>query len=182
MTTLIASTKIMQDGGSCDESCIMAAPTSGWQSSIFSIFSLDHSKTLPEHPNVIRHYCNIEIFSKYDDKDCLGWITIMELCDDKNLRQRLCEPDTTLDIGRRINIAIDVIKGLDHLESKNMKHFDIKPENICFLGNKAKLIDFGIVTQSSNQENCRKMGYTRRGTKYLDEDHLCKFVYILLDI
>ena len=78
---------------------------------------------------MIKHFVNIEVFSKRDKKkeDCLGWITIMEPCD-TDLRSRLKNGDLTLE--ERKKIAIGVKKGDEYLKQIGIHHYDKKPENI----------------------------------------------------
>ena len=58
---------------------------------------------VPIHRNVVRNFANIEIFDAGDrnKEDCLGWITIMEICD-SNLWNKLKRGNPTLHERKKI--------------------------------------------------------------------------------
>jgi len=120
---------------------------------------------------------NIEIYDKNDEdeEDCLGWITIMEICD-SDLRTKLKEQKLSLE--ERKKIAIGVRRGIDYLTEIGIRHHDVKPENILLKNGEAKIIDFGVVMDASGRQSFREMGYTRRGSKFKYFYSLCKFIKI----
>ena len=137
-------------------------------------FQFATNRIIPYHENVIRHFVNIEFFHKQDSKqeDCLGWLTVMELAED-NLRRVLKEDG--LDLEQRKEIALGVLWGFYYLWEKcGLYHYDRKLENILLADGIPKIIDFGLVMNKSFSSGCRKMGYTRNGSKYTASQSLGK--------
>ena len=129
---------------------------------------------MPIHENVIRNFTNIEIFDACDgnNEDCIGWITIMELCE-TTLREKLKNGNLTLD--ERKKIATGIRAGLNYLEKIGIIHKDRKLENFLLIGDVVKICDFGLVQEDSGRRSYRQLGYTRRGSKYRNKLALCKF-------
>ncbi|CBY13855.1 unnamed protein product [Oikopleura dioica] len=142
-----------------------------WRTNLISDFETatkdeeDDALVVPVHKNIIRNFANIEIFDSGDEEeeDSLGWITIMEKCDG-NLREKLKNGNPTLD--ERIKIATGIKSGLKYLEKVGIKHSDKKLANFLLIGDVAKVCDFGLVSELSERKSYRKLGYTRRGSKY----------------
>ena len=137
----------------------------------------DDSKVIPVHDNVIKNYANVELYFTIDDKDCIGWVTIMELCD-SNLRDELkkTKEGEELTLEARKTIALGVKEGEEYLGNIGIFHYDHKPENILLKDGKPKWIDFGIVEESTKRESYRQMGYVRRGSKFTNWRYLCKIL------
>ena len=129
---------------------------------------------IPIHDNVIKNLLNVELFLENDEnqEDCVGWITIMEKADDKNLRSLL--KDETIDTEQRETIATGILNGYEYLKTVGISHVDLEMENILFLDGTPKIIDFGVVEDRSRRESYREMGFTRRGSKYRSASALCK--------
>ena len=73
---------------------------------------------------------------------------VLEWVDGRPLREILAE-EGKLDPERAIHIACSVCEALDYLHANGVVHRDLKPENIMVgLGDRIKLIDFGIAGQS----------------------------------
>ncbi|CBY13561.1 unnamed protein product [Oikopleura dioica] len=131
-----------------------------------------NENVVPFHENVVRHYANIELYHHDDKKkeDCIGWITIMEKCDNDNLHNALKNDNLVLDDRKRI--ANGIISSLEYLQSIGITHCDKKPQNFLLLRNNTtnniipKLCDYGLITESSGRKSYREMGYARRGSKY----------------
>ena len=143
----------------------------------------DDERAIPVHDNVIKNYANVELYSTIDDKDCIGWVTIMELCD-CNLRERLKEgkEERKLTLEERKRIAIGVREGEEYLGKIGLFHYDQKPENILLKDGIPKWIDFGIVEESTQRKSYRQMGYVRSGSKFTNWRYLCKFLtWVLFD-
>jgi serine/threonine-protein kinase len=69
---------------------------------------------------------------------------VMEFLSGDNLGSAI-KNGTTGDLRNKLNIALNIARGLEHLASKGIIHRDIKPGNIQFDDSGvAKLIDFGI--------------------------------------
>ncbi len=71
----------------------------------------------------------------------------MDYCEGGTLRNLLLQP-IHLSLGQRLQIIIDVLKGLDYAHSHEIVHCDLKPENILLThtpkGWSARITDFGI--------------------------------------
>ena len=130
---------------------------------------------IPKHENVIKNFVNVELFHKKDknQEDCLGWITIMEKAGE-DLRKILKEEKIGID--ERKKIAKGIANGFVYLNKIGIVHFDRKMENILMLNGIPKIIDFGLVYESSGRTGYREMGYARRGSKFRDATALCKFI------
>jgi len=135
----------------------------------------DDALVVPIHENIIRNFANIEIYDSGNKKedDCLGWITIMEKCDG-NLREKLKNGNLTLKERKKITTGIK--SGLKYLEKIGIFHHDKKLANFLLIGDVAKVCDFGLVMELSGRKSYRKLGYTRRGSKYRRIDALCMFL------
>ncbi|CBY41172.1 unnamed protein product, partial [Oikopleura dioica] len=148
-----------------------------WRTHLISDFGTatnnkqDDALVVPVHENIIRNFANIEIYDSGDEKeeDCLGWISIMEKCDG-NLREKLKNGNPTLK--ERKKVAIGIKSGLKYLEKIGIEHFDKKLANFLLIGDVAKVCDFGLIKEWSERKSYRKLGYTRRGSKYREEDAL----------
>jgi serine/threonine protein kinase len=68
-------------------------------------------------------------------------VLVMDYCSDGNLRNRIGK---AYDSGALINIALQILYGINTLHSFGIIHRDIKPENILFKKDLAMLTDFGI--------------------------------------
>lgn len=125
---------------------------------------------------MIKNFVNVELFHKDDamQEDCLGWVTIMEK-GGTNLRTVLKEE--TIGIQKRKMVAEGIRDGLNYLEKVGIKHCDLKLENflVCHSG-LAKIIDFGLVEETSERSGYRKMGYARKGSKFKNQEALGKFL------
>lgn len=127
---------------------------------------------MPKHENVIKNFVNFELFHEKDvnKEDCLGWVTVMEKAD-RTLRTVL---KNETNIGERINMAEGIWRGFSYLEKIGVKHFDFKLDNVLLLNGVPKLIDFGLMCDSTGRAGYRKMGYCRRGSKFRNNFALCK--------
>ena len=137
----------------------------------------DDDSVVPVHDNVIKNFANMEIYDAEDEnkEDCLGWITIMEKCD-RNLREKLKKGNPTLE--ERKKIAKGIEAGLKYLKKVGIWHFDKKLANFLLIGDVAKVCDFGLVEEKSGRSSYRKLGYTRKGSKYRNLSALCKFWFL----
>ena len=124
---------------------------------------------------MIKNFVNVELFHEDDtnQEDCLGWITIMEKAD-TDLRTVLKQKNPGIEDRKRI--AEGIREGLIYLEKIGIKHSDLKLENFLVLSKEAKIIDFGLVEETSGRIGYRKMGYARKGSKFGNQEALCKFI------
>jgi len=69
---------------------------------------------IPYSDNIIKHFANVELYNIYDvlQQDCLGYITIMDHCDEQ-LSTKLRKD---LDLEERKKIAFGVKEGYVYLE------------------------------------------------------------------
>ena len=132
---------------------------------------------IPYHENVVAHYANCEIKS---GGEVVGWITVMERCE-TDLRKLLKEQNEILAFEWRKKIAIGVREGEKYLEAVGIEHFDKKPENMLIKNGTPKWTDFGLIWERSGIESFRKMGYSRRGSKFRNYSYLSKFQIFIYD-
>ena len=125
----------------------------------------EDNSQIPFHDNIVRNFANIELFHSCDQdyEDCIGWLTIMEKCD-QDIRPLLKE--NKLDFLSRMSIANGVVKGYHYLFSIGITHYDKKLENFLLLGDEPRVCDFGLVFEKTGRVGYRQMGYTRRGSKF----------------
>uniref|UniRef100_A0AAQ4RVE6 non-specific serine/threonine protein kinase n=1 Tax=Gasterosteus aculeatus aculeatus TaxID=481459 RepID=A0AAQ4RVE6_GASAC len=148
--------------------------------------SLREMGTLSEllHPNIVRYYTfwvedsgyrNPELlsfFSRTSSNSSAKYFYIqMELCDTKTLKHWIVEKnkESLQDSKRREeghSITEQIVSAVEYIHSKRHVHRDLKPENILFgLDGKAKIGDFGLVTQDDDGDDNALMERSReRGT------------------
>jgi serine/threonine protein kinase len=119
---------------------------------------------MPKHKNVIKNYVNFELFHKkdVDKEDCLGWVTVMEKAN--GTLKTILKQET--DIDDRIDMAEVIWSGFSYLEKIGIEHFDFKIDNVLLLNGVPKIIDFGLICETTGRTGYRKMGYSRRGSKF----------------
>jgi len=129
---------------------------------------------VPIHNNLIRHYGNVELYDVEDEneKDCLGWITIMEKCEG-DLWTKLKRDNPELQ--ERKKIARGIQSGLKYLDEIGIHHLDAKLSNFLLIGDVVKICDYGLIVERSGRKSYRKLGYARRGSKYRIDEALRKF-------
>ena len=103
---------------------------------------------MPKNENIIKNFVNIELFHKKDLKkeDCIGWITIMEKADE-DLRTILKEEKTGIE--KRKKIADGILDGFVYLQNIGIVHFDQKLENTLLINGIPKIIDFGLIFETT---------------------------------
>nr|XP_043901598.1 interferon-induced, double-stranded RNA-activated protein kinase-like [Solea senegalensis] len=92
----------------------------------------------------------------------------MELCDTRTLKSWIMERNVEhqQDSKRReesLNIAQQIVSGVEYIHSKKHIHRDLKPPNIMFGQNKeVKIVDFGLVTAEADGNDKHLMERTKR--------------------
>ena len=127
---------------------------------------------MPKHKNVIKNYVNFELFHDTDRDDCLGWVTVMEKAD--GTLKTILKQKTNID--ERINKAEGIWSGFSYLQKIGIEHFDFKLDNVLLLNGVPKIIDFGLICETTGRTGYRKMGYSRRGSKFMNSSALRKFL------
>jgi serine/threonine-protein kinase len=88
---------------------------------------------------------------------------VMEFLEGESLRSAI-KHGRAGDLARRIRIALQVGRALDHIHSKKIIHRDVKPENVHLdASGKVKMMDFGIAKPEG--VNLTRAGFTL-GTPY----------------
>jgi serine/threonine protein kinase len=81
-----------------------------------------------------------------------------------------------IEIDERKKIAEGIGNGFVYLNKIGINHYDRKLENILILDGISKIIDFGLVYEETGRSGYREMGYARRGSKFRNNNALCKFI------
>jgi serine/threonine protein kinase len=99
----------------------------------------------------------------------------MEKCE-RDLQTAL--KNNKLNLDERKKIATGIEAGFQYLEKIGIYHHDRKLSNLLLIGDQVKICDFGLVKEDSWRRSYRQLGYARRGSKYMTEFALCKFMNI----
>ena len=111
------------------------------------------------HPNIVRG------FSSGRDPKTGRYFLVMEYVDGPSV-QKLLDQHQKLSIGDAVHIACDIAHALEHAQSHNIVHRDVKPENILITRTGiAKLADLGLskATDQTSNLTATRQGF---GTPY----------------
>ncbi|KAG1354887.1 calmodulin-binding receptor-like cytoplasmic kinase 2 [Cocos nucifera] len=123
-----------------------------------------------EHLNLVRFYGFVE----YEDERIL----VVEYVPNGTLREHLdCRRGKPLDLGARLDIAIDVAHAVTYLHMYSdhpIIHRDIKSSNILIMDNlHAKVADFGFARRGATESEATHVLTQVKGTVgYLDPEYL----------
>ena len=84
--------------------------------------------------------------------------------------------DEKIGIEKRKKIADGIEDGLVYLKKIGIDHYDRKLENILLINGIPKIIDFGLIYETTGRSGYREMGYARKGSKFRNQSALCKFI------
>jgi serine/threonine protein kinase len=97
-------------------------------------FRMEYETGKIQSPNLVQSY----LYGIYEQNPYF----VMDYCPNGNLRQRMMKG---LNLEEVIQIAMDILRGLDALHRAGKVHRDLKPENVLFgQYGQAQLADFGI--------------------------------------
>ncbi len=112
---------------------------------------------------------NIMTIFDVGEKDGAPFL-VMELLEGDDLRRTL-DSSSVLTFERKMEIALQICRGLAYAHARGVVHRDIKPENICVLpSGRLKILDFGIARVESET---RTMTHSSIGTpRYMSPEQV----------
>ena len=109
--------------------------------------------------SVLQHKRLLQLYDAFDDGQsemCL----ITELVEGGELFERIVDDDFELTEKKAAIFMRQICEGVEYMQSENIVHLDMKPENILCLSrtcNRIKLIDFGLARRLDPNEPLRVM-------------------------
>ncbi|MEM1278495.1 MAG: protein kinase [Cyanobacteria bacterium P01_H01_bin.152] len=94
---------------------------------------------LPDHPNVVKVFYPDFLPNEGPPFIAFAYVEGIDVKD--MVKERLFSPDDGL------RLALDVAAGLDHIHNHDVCHCDIKPSNLLWTDEGAKIIDFNVSVQ-----------------------------------
>jgi predicted ATPase/serine/threonine protein kinase len=119
------------------------------------------------HPNI----CTIYEVEEHDHQP----VIVMELLEGKSLKERLREgPIST---GELLDLGIQASDALEAAHAKGIIHRDIKPGNIFIIGQRVKILDFGLAKMlpaedQSEEESLTMAGVIPGTTSYMSPEQV----------
>jgi len=99
---------------------------------------------IPEHPHVVRVLYGDVLPGRDIPFLVFEYVEGADIGD--MILQRLLAPEDALELGKQ------VIEGLAHLHAQGFHHCDIKPRNLLWTQNGAKIIDFNVSVRADDRE------------------------------
>ncbi len=116
------------------------------------------------HPNVVT------LYNLYEHEGNIA--LVMEMVKGRNLKDYLRKP-RSLTLEHLLDIAIDVLKGLDAAHQRGLVHRDLKPANILVSDSgQVKLMDFGLAKQNNSDDDLTQSGAVIGSYRYMAPEQI----------
>ncbi len=116
------------------------------------------------HPNIVT------LLSLYEDGEHMA--LVMEMVHGQNLRQFL-RSKPALSLLDVLNIADEILVGLEASHQVDVIHRDIKPSNVLLTDDgKIKLMDFGLAKPQGGEDDLTKSGATVGSFRYMSPEQI----------
>ncbi|OIP98826.1 MAG: hypothetical protein AUK35_09460 [Zetaproteobacteria bacterium CG2_30_46_52] len=121
-----------------------------------------HAKLM--HPNIVT------LLSLYEDEEHMA--LVMEMVEGIDLKAYLKKnPQLSLEI--KLNIALDILSGLEAPHQFGMVHRDLKPANVLVSNQgEVKLLDFGLAKPEEGEDDLTQSGATVGSFRYMSPEQI----------
>jgi len=116
------------------------------------------------HPNVVT------LYNLYEHEGNIA--LIMEMVNGRNLKEYLRKP-RVLTLDHLLDIAVDILKGLDAAHQRGLVHRDLKPANILISDTgQVKLMDFGLAKHKNSDDDLTQSGAVIGSYRYMAPEQI----------
>lgn len=116
------------------------------------------------HPNVVT------LYNLYEHEGNIA--LIMEMVKGRNLKEYLRKP-RALTLDHLLDIAVNILKGLDAAHQCGLVHRDLKPANILISDTgQVKLMDFGLAKQENSDDDLTQSGAVIGSYRYMAPEQI----------